>query len=362
VLLGVIALLAAAAFAPAVRASFVDLDDEQSVFGNPHVLAGLSPESVVWAFTTWEPGLYIPVTRLSLALDGTISRLLWDDADPSRRTTPLVDASVYHVTNILLHISAAWMLFLFLHRATRQQWASFAVALLWAVHPLRVESVAWVTERKDEIAGIFGFLAMYMYLTARQATGSGRRWRFWAACAALVVSMWGKPMFITMPALLLLMDYRPLNRLRSRDELLRAVLEKWPIAIVVLLCAIGTMFISGGVSSLPISPVEKSANAMLSYVRYIVMQVDFVRLAPFYPYLGSPWPQVCAAIAFLAAVTGIVIWQRRRCPWLIWGWVWYLVAALPNIGFVQRFSQAYADRYSYLGSVGLMVMVIFTAF
>jgi len=120
-LFAIVALFIAAAFWPAVKASFVDLDDQPYVFANPQVLGGLTPQSVVWALTSHDNGLYIPATRMSLLLDGTISRLLWNDADLSRRTSPLPNATVYHVTNILLHVAAAWMLFLFLHRATRER-------------------------------------------------------------------------------------------------------------------------------------------------------------------------------------------------------------------------------------------------
>ncbi len=364
-LLAVLAVFVGAAFSPAVRASFVDLDDQEYVFGNPHVLQGLSARSVKWALTTRTVGLYIPATWVSLQTDATISRALNGAAEGDdgavRLGEALPDATVYHVTNIVLHAAASGVLFLFLFRATKQRWASFAVALVWAVHPLRVESVAWVTERKDEIAGLFGFLAMYWYVVSREKGTRAKRW-FWAACGALVVSMWGKPMFTVMPVLLLILDYWPLGRVRSARELRAAVIEKWPMWVVVVLGAIGAMVSSRPNGTLPIQAWEKGANAMLSYVRYIAMQVDFLKLAPFYPYQGSPALRVVGAVMLVAGLTAAVIQLRRRYPWLFAGWMFYLVGALPTIGFVQAFTQAYADRYTYLGSVGLITMVVFSLF
>ncbi|HUO08075.1 MAG TPA: tetratricopeptide repeat protein [Phycisphaerae bacterium] len=366
VLLGVLGVFVAVTFSPAVKASFVDLDDQPYVFGNPHVLGGLTPGGVAWALTSRENGFYIPATWLSLQLDATISRLVAEDVAEhevgSGRGGALPDATVYHVTNIVLHGVAAWMLFLFLYRATGERWAGFAVALLWAVHPLRVESVAWVTERKDEIAGVFGFLAMYWYVVGCEKGRRGGRVWFWSACGALVVSMWGKPMFTVMPVLLVVVDWWPLGRVRSVSEMKRAVVEKWPMWVVVVVGAVAAMMTSRRNGTLPISAWEKAGNAVLSYVRYMVMQVDFRELAVFYPYVGSPWMRVCGALGILAVVTVVVVWQRRRWPWLLGGWLWYVAGSLPTIGFVQSSSQAYADRFSYLGSVGLIGMVVFGVF
>jgi hypothetical protein len=275
----------------------------------------------------------------------------------------LPDAVVYHVTNIVLHVLTAWMLFLFLYRATRQRWASFAVALIWAVHPLRVESVAWVTERKDMVAGVFGFLAMYCYVIRCEKEPGAGKWWFFATCVSLVLSLWAKAMFVTMPLLLMIVDYWPLGRIRSWGDFRRAAIEKWPMWGIVGLSAVGTAYIgrkSNG--ALAISQMAKMENGILSYVRYLGMHIDFRSLAPYYPYVGSQPLLVCGALAILAAVTGVAIWQRKRWPWLFAGWLWYLVAFLPMIGFVQSYTQAYADRFSYLPAAGLITIVAFAAF
>ena len=361
-MLGVLAVFVGTAFSPALKASFVDLDDEAYAFGNPHVLEGVSAHGLTWAVTTRTGGVYIPATWVSLEVDATISRVLGLDCTLAGTGEPLPDGTVYHATNLALHVTAMWMLFLFLYRATRMRWAAFAVALLWAVHPLRVESVAWVTERKDQIAGAFGFLAMYLYVAGRERGGRRGRLFFWLACGALVVSLCGKPMFVVMPALLVITDWWPLGRVRNMRELVEAVVEKWPMWVVVVANAAVAAYVARGNGTLKISELEKSGNALVSYIRYIVLQVDFGKLAPFYPYTGVQWAEVCGALVMLAAITCAAVWGRRRYPWVLAGWLWYLVAALPTIGFVQAFTQAYADRYSYLASVGLIGMVVFSVF
>ena len=306
--------------------------------------------------------MYSPATWISLEMDATLSKVLGFETEPARPEKELPDATVFHATNLALHVTATWMLFLFLYLATGRRWAAFAVALLWAVHPLRVESVAWVTERKDQIAGAFGFLAMYLYVAGREGGGHAGKLSFWLACGALVVSLCGKPMFMVMPALLVIVEWWPLGRVRNGRELVWAVVEKWPMWVVVLANAAVAAYVARGNGTLKMSELEKSGNALVSYMRYILMQVDFGKLAPFYPYTELRWAEVCAALLTLTAITCGTAWGRRRYPWLLAGWLWYLVAALPTIGFVQAFTQAYADRYSYLASVGLLVIVIFSVF
>ncbi len=362
VMLGVMAAFVCVAFSPAIRATFIDLDDGPYAYANPQVLGGLSPHAVKWALTTREDGRYMPVTWLSLELDGTISNALGLDCAPGSLTDDhLPDAVVFHVTNIVLHVAATWALFLFVKRATKHRWASFVITLLWCVHPLRVESVAWVTERKDELAGLFGFLSMYWYVIGKEE-GRGRWW-FWGSCAALVLSMWAKAMFTTMPLLLMIVDYWPLGRIRSVREAVRSLVEKWPMWVVVILGAIGTMLAGRGSNmTLGSGHVDDARNAILSYVRYLPMQVDFRGLAPYYPYVGSPTGLVCAAAALLAALTAAAYLLRKKYPWLLVGWLWYVISFLPMIGFVQSFTQAYADRFAYLPAVGLLMIVVFAAF
>lgn len=179
---------------------------------------------------------------------------------------------------------------------------------------------------------------------------------------ALVMSLWGKPMFTVMPGLLVIVDWWPLGKIKGWRDVLRSALEKWPMWGVALLDAIASMIAARGNGTLKISELEKSGNAILSYVRYIEMQADFGKLAPFYPYVGLSWAKVGGAVAILLAITVGTVLLRRRYPGLLAGWLWYLLGALPTIGFVQAFTQAYADRYTYLGSVGLVGMVVYGAF
>ena len=362
VLFAVMAAFVCVAFSPAIRATFIDLDDGPYVYANANVLGGLSPHSVKWALTTRQDWRYMPVNWLSLELDGTISNVLGLNCTPGSLTDDhLPDAVVFHVTNIVLHVGATWVLFLFVKRATKNRWASFVIALLWCVHPLRVESVAWITERKDELAGLFGFLSMYWYVIGKEE-GRGRWW-FWASCAALVLSMWAKSMFTTMPLLLMIVDYWPLGRIRSVREVVRSALEKWPMWVVVILGALGTMIVGRAANmSLGNGHVDDAKNAILSYVRYLPMQVDFRGLAPYYPYVSSPTGLVCGAAALLIALTAASFLLRKKYPWLLAGWLWYVISFLPMIGFVQSFTQAYADRFAYLPAVGLLFIVVFAAF
>lgn len=350
------------AFLPSLSASFIDLDDSPYVFNNPHVLTGLSLQNTEWAFTHRYTGFYMPMTWLSLQLDASVTNTL--QAQPLRSpdksiNNALPDAHIFHFTNILLHCFASATLFVLLYRLTRMRWPAFFVALLWAVHPLRVESVTWVTERKDEIAGLFGFLAILLYVLALEKKKSAGGWRFGLCCIFFILSVWGKAMCVTLPILLLLLDICPLQRITNAASALRAVLEKWPLWIIALASAVVTLITSTVNGTLPISRFEKIENGILSYIRYIEMQADIYHLAPFYPYLGSPPFYVAAATVLLLLFFVAAFLLRKKCPFLLTGYLWYLIAALPVIGFVQSFTQAYADRFSYLPSIGLIAILVF---
>jgi tetratricopeptide (TPR) repeat protein len=347
------------AFGPAMRASFVDFDDGLYVFRNQNVLNGLSGQGIKWAFTSREAGYWVPMVWLSLQLDATLSAVISGvHATAASPTDALPNAVVYHIDNIVLHTIAASILFLFLYRATRRRGASFAAALLWAVHPLRVESVAWITERKDVLAGAFGFLAMYLYVTARQR---GSRVLFWASCGTFVLSLWSKAIFVTLPALLILVDYWPLGYIGTWKEFRRALMNKWALFIAAALSAAATLIMGLHFSgTLHIGFPAMAANALLSYGRYMVMQAGFGSLAPYYPYARPDPLLVGVSIASLVILTGWALWQRRGRPWILMGWLWYLAAFLPNIGFIQCFTQGYADRFTYLPTVGLFIMAAFS--
>jgi Flp pilus assembly protein TadD len=352
-----------AAFAPAFGNDFVNYDDPLYVTDNPHVKAGLSAAGARWAFTSTEVLNWHPLTWLSLQLDAT----LYGDHPWG-----------YHLTNVLLHAANALLLFEVLRRMTGAVWRSGLVAALFALHPLHVESVAWVTERKDVLSTCFGLLALAAYLWYVERPGV---LRYLPVAIALALSLMAKPMLVTLPALLLLLDYWPLGRLRigaagdpppreppavvPAPASLRLVLsEKLPLVALAIGSAVMTAIAQhrgGAIESLENVPLGlRAANAVVSYVRYLGLTVWPEGLAPFYPYPrdGLPWWRVAAAAALLTVVTLLALAARRRSPYLAVGWLWFLGTLVPVIGLVQVGQQALADRYSYFPIVGLFLMAV----
>jgi Tfp pilus assembly protein PilF len=394
-----------AAFVPALRCEFVNFDDPQYVTKNPHVSTGLAAANVRWAFTTFENANWHPLTWLCLQLDAS----LWG-----------LKPTGYHLTNVLLHAANAAVLFLALQALTGCFWRSAAVALLFAVHPLRAESVAWVTERKDVLSALFGFLALWAYAAYARAPSVPR---YLAVGVALAFSLMAKPMFVTLPCLLLVLDWWPLGRARAprpagpplssgrpgpsgpgratavKDRpapgraagtllletapaerpapapapasrvaaLLGLVAEKLPLFALVAASAAVTaraQAAEGAVANLAMfSPAVRLGNAAVSYVAYLAMTVWPVNLAIYYPhpiynYDGSevlPASEVGGALLLLAALTAGAVALRRRAPYLLAGWLWFLGTLVPVIGLVQVGGQAYADRYTYFPQIGLLL-------
>jgi hypothetical protein len=337
------------AFSPAYHASFVDLDDRSYVFDNPLVVHGLSFQSIKYALTSRADGMWIPLTRLSLVLDGEISQMIYGE----HFGTGLPPAAVYHVHNVILHALSACMLFCFFNRATRLRWQSFAIALLWAIHPLRVESVAWVTERKDVLSGLWGFTSLYCYILWREKPGVP--W-YAATVISLAMSLLAKATFISLPFLMLIIDYWPLKRWNHLRDLGRLVMEKLPLFVI----AIGHAMLASYVARrLTVHDLPHAENALVNLGRYVWMEFDVRHLAPFYPY-APPAPGTVAAVGLaIAAITLLILFLRRRWPAVAAGWMWYLVACVPVAGAVQAFSQGYADRFTYLPAVGLISLLVF---
>jgi tetratricopeptide (TPR) repeat protein len=329
---------------------FVAFDDRTYVADNPHVRAGLSLAGLRWALTATEAANWHPLTWLSHMLDVSLYGL-----DPGR----------HHLTSVLLHACNVWLLFALLAHATGRGWPSAFVAGLFAFHPLHVESVAWVAERKDLLSAAFGLLALRAYVAyARRPTA--RRYALTAACLAL--GLLAKPMLVTLPAVFLLLDVWPLARRRGPIAL---VAEKFPLLALSALSGAITLVAQhggGAVKSTEAIPMSgRLANAAVSCVRYLVKTVWPSELALAYPhpYLpgGVPWSagQVAGAALLLAAPTVVAALQWRLRPWLGVGWLWYLGMLAPVIGIVQVGSQAMADRYTYLPLVGPFVIVAWGA-
>jgi Flp pilus assembly protein TadD len=354
-----LALVAAtlAVFGPACANQFINYDDPQYVTDNPNVLAGLSRESTRWALTSTEVFNWHPLTWISLQLDCTLYRLRpWG----------------YHLTNVLLHAANTLLLFLALRRLTGVVWPSALVAALFAVHPLHVESVAWVAERKDVLSTFFGLLALAAYARYVERPGLGR---YLVVALALALSLMAKPMLVTLPALFLLLDYWPLGRLRFGQSVAARTIPAAPAALALVLGEKLPLFIlaaasslltviaqhqGGAMQSLGAIPLnQRAGNAVVSYLRYLGQALWPGGLAPFYPHpLGTlPAWQVAAAAGLLVGITALVLAVARRRPYLAVGWLWYLGTLVPVIGLVQAGYQGWADRYTYVPLIGVFVML-----
>ncbi|MCC7011339.1 MAG: tetratricopeptide repeat protein [Planctomycetes bacterium] len=331
---------------------FVDFDDGAYVYDNPYVTEGLSLEGLGWAFTTQHSANWHPFTWLSHMLDVQI----FD-----------VEASAHHWVSVVLHAANAALLFLVLRAMTSATWRSAFVAAAFAVHPLHVESVAWIAERKDVLSTLFLLLTLGAYVRyVRAPTLANYVW----VAAAFAAGLLSKPMLVTLPALLVLLDLWPLRRwsLGSEQRAARraALLDKLPLLALSVLSSVATMVAqsgSGATGTFDAYPLgERVANALVSYVVYVQKTLWPTGLACFYPHpatIGASVELSAAVVAasVLVAATVLVIWQARRRPYLALGWLWYLGTLVPVIGLVQVGSQALADRYTYVPSIGLFVML-----
>ncbi len=345
-----------AVYCPVHNHPFVNYDDEGYVVKNAAIQSGLNWHTVSWAFTTYHESNWHPLTWLSHALDYQLF-----GANPAG----------YHDINLLFHVLNALLLFLLLRSATGSDGRSFMVAALFALHPLNVESVAWIAERKTLLSMSFFLLAMgaYRRYVSKPAVG-----RYGMVAALFALGLMAKPQIVTFPFVLLLWDYWPLRRMtlgaadaaetpslppRNFWWLLR---EKLPLIVLAAASSVITMRAQragGAVASLMQHPLSvRLENAIVSYVRYVARVFWPSRLAPLYPYPAHAFAalQVLGATLLLSIVTVLVVRYRRR-PYLLVGWLWFLGTMIPMIGLVQVGSQAMADRYFYLPCVGLFLMM-----
>jgi protein O-mannosyl-transferase len=359
-----LALITLAVFWPVARYGFVNYDDQPYVTENARVQAGLTRASVAWAFATFHASNWHPVTWLSHMVDCQLYGL-----KPGR----------HHFTSLLLHVANVLLLFGVLRRMTGATWRSAVVAALFAWHPLHVESVAWVAERKDVLSTFFWLLTMAAYAPyaeIKRQTPNARlqiRGLYLLALLFFALGLLSKPMVVTLPFVLLLLDYWPLqrfacarargvqaeNQTRTRD----LVMEKIPFLVLTVASCVVTLLAQkagGALASTGIAPVAlRLGNAVVSYARYAQKIFWPQKLAIFYPLPSSwPWESVAAAAVFLVAVSIIAILARRRCPWLAVGWFWFVITLAPVIGLVQVGLQAMADRYTYVPAIGLFIAVV----
>jgi hypothetical protein len=333
------------AYAGVSRNGFLGIDDPEYVTRNPPVLGGLSADGAVWAFTHSHSGNWHPLTWLSHMLDVELHDL---------------DAPRHHWTSVALHAANAVLLFLLLHSLTGALGRSAFVAGAFALHPLHVESVAWIAERKDVLSSLFALLALLAWVGwVRRRSGLA----YAGALALFALGLMAKPMLVTLPCLLLLLDVWPLGRLRAPfgRSVARLVVEKLPWFALSGASAVVTLIVqSRAIREIPFA--ERFSNALVSYVRYLGAAAWPAKLSPFYPYeSGWPWAVVAGAVALLIALSAAALWRVRREPWLAIGWLWFLGALVPVIGLVQVGGQAMADRYMYLPLVGLALAVAWGA-
>jgi len=337
--------------------SLLAFDDSSFVSGNPHVTPGLTSDGIHWAFTNGPFGEWYPLSMLSHMLDCQLFGL---------------SAWGHHLTNLLLHAATSIGLFLVLWRMTEELWPSAFVATLFAVHPQHVESVAWLSERKDVLSGLFFVLTLSAYL------GYVRHGRSLARYALVMVlfalGLLAKPMIVTLPPLLLLLDFWPLGRIGAATDLprraasvdrpgvSRLVVEKLPLFALVAADSLITLstHCTGGVS-FPWS--VRTGNAAVACVGYVVQLFYPVELVAFYPIPtgGQPLWKVAGAIAILPLVSAAVVIWRRRCPYGFVGWFWYLGMLSPVLGLVKVGWPAMADRYMYLPAIGLSIALTWGA-
>ena len=332
---------------------FVTLDDNIYVYENRHVQKGLTGEGFFWAFTTLRAGFWHPLTWLSHMLDCQFSGL-----NPGR----------HHLTNLLFHMANSLLLFLVLRRMTDARWRSAFVAALFALHPLHVESVAWIAERKDVLSTFFWLLTMWSYAFYAERT-TARRYLMTLLFFAL--GLMAKPMLVTLPFVLLLMDYWPLHRVQRfhstndrearQFSLLRLIWEKVPFFALAAASSIVTTIAqksSGAISVLDTLPIKvRIANAFVSYIKYMGKMIWPSDLAVLYPYpeASSAWLAAGAGL-LLIFISIILIWASRRRPYLGVGWLWFLGTLVPVIGLIQAGPQAMADRFTYIPLIGLFIL------
>ena len=337
-----LALATLAVYAQAPGFGFINLDDNVYVYENAHVLGGPTREGIAWAWTTRTEANWHPLTWISLQIDAAL-------AGGAPRP--------FHATNVVLHVLNVLLLFGLLERMTGSRWRSALAAALFALHPLHVESVAWVAERKDVLSTAFGLAALHAWVSYVRSGGTRR---LALAAAAHAASLMSKPMFVSLPLLLLVLDFWPLDRLRPVRARLVEKLPFFAIAAASCLVTLAVQHHGGATRSLTQYPlVSRAANALVTSVAYLVKAVWPAKLAAFYPYPydGIPAWKTAGAAATLALVTWMCWRLRARAPYLAAGWTWYLVTLVPVIGLVQVGSQGMADRYTYVPLIGPFVML-----
>ncbi|MFA5239651.1 MAG: tetratricopeptide repeat protein [Phycisphaerae bacterium] len=343
------------AYEPVRHNGFLNYDDDRYVTENPYVNGGISFESIKWAFTTGHASNWHPLTWMSHMLDCSLFGL---------------NPAGHHIINLIFHIANTLLLFWVLQRMTGAVWQSAFVAAAFALHPLHVESVAWVAERKDVLSTLFWILTMAAYLSYVRRPSAGR---YLLTLLAFALGLMAKPMLVTLPFVLLLLDYWPLDRLQDsrNNEVIRwpniyhLIWEKVPFFALSAVSSAATFIAQRGGGAVVqmgyLPPGFRIANASASYVNYVNKMLYPVSLSVLYPYHSTELSQVITNFIELAAVSAFIIYMSRRYRYLAVGWFWYLGTLVPVIGLVQVGSQAMNDRYTYVPSIGIFIIAAWGA-
>jgi tetratricopeptide (TPR) repeat protein len=346
VIMLVLGSITAALFAQSMRFDYTYYDDPDYTFRDDHVPTGLNAASVKHAFSTWRLANWHPLTWLSYMLDVQLFGMT---------------ARAFHRTNVLLHGCNAMLLYLALAILAGSRWRSVLAAAVFALHPLRVESVAWIAERKDVLSTFFGLLTLLAYAGYARRGGAAR---YILVVLPFVLCLLSKPMLVTLPIVLLLLDWWPLKRLAGALAL-RALLEKIPLFVLATLSMLMTLRAAGSASAIlrlgTVSFEARLANAIVSYARYLLDMIWPAKLVVLYPFSSTlPLATIAAAAVLLILITAIAIRMIARMPHLLVGWLWYLVTLLPVIGLVAVGEQSRADRYTYFAMIGILIMVVWS--
>lgn len=333
-------------YAPVCQYGFLSYDDPAYVSKNPQVLRGLTWQGVRWAFTTGQASNWHPVTWLSHMLDVSLFGM---------------NAGRHHCVNLLLHIANAMLLFGLLWRTTGARYRSAVVAALFAAHPLHVESVAWIAERKDVLSTLFWMLTMHAYIRYVHKPAPGR---YITVLAVFALGLMSKPMLVTLPLVLLALDLWPLNRVRFEAGQmlvwLKLLREKVPLLLLSAASSVATILAQwrgGAVQDFELLPMhQRAANALVSYAAYLGNTLWPMNLAAYYPYETLSAGLVLVSALILIGISAIVIRFSRKRPFLFMGWFWYGIALVPVIGLIQVGGQARADRYTYIPLIGIFVV------
>jgi tetratricopeptide (TPR) repeat protein len=333
-------------YAPVRHYGFLSYDDSVYVSENAQVIRGLTGQGVLWAFTTGHASNWHPMTWLSHMLDVQMYGM---------------NAGRHHFTNLLLHLANALLLFGILYRTTGAWRRSAMVAILFAAHPLHVESVAWIAERKDVLSTLFWMLTMHAYINY---VSKPRLGRYLTVVAVFALGLMSKPMLVTLPLVLLLLDVWPLGRVHleagQRQVWLRMFREKIPLLMLAAASSIVTVMAQwrgGAVQSFEVAPLyQRTANALVSYVAYLGQMLWPRNLAAYYPPAPLSLWLVAASASVLIGVSVIVIRFSRSRPYLFVGWLWYVFTLVPVIGLIQVGGQARADRYTYIPLIGVFLI------